>query len=1309
VKIFGIKGGRPAARHLTFTSMLASATALTLIALQPAMAAERPYGSFKLMTMNVHVNGYTDSTYMNDLVKLYRAANPDVIALQELFPIPFTQNYDYMGSLADMLKAQQLGDYRYNSLFGRTPILSALDPLFNLVKAGDRGVMTRLPGSSGTFNPLIWNNPVPYTVLDAGNGLPRTYIGSAHTSAADDPVNGSNLQDLGMTRTGQAKGYNALALSMKDPFILTGDFNAGDVSERGLHDAHGGQPAQYYPRGAYIDPDGTYSAKGEIVLSNIPVTLNILKHQYQLLQSDKEREQFKPHTAGDGSYTYPLNETWDWDYITKEPFSSKQWDRAKVDHMMAARPYAKWFSINDGSDTVVGAIRDKDLTQFTTVEDGKTVTHDISDHTPVAHTLQWTGPIIDHSTYALGTKDWIKVVWSAEAQKNPVKTEDGGKTFYLTRNNNRNDVYLGQVADENGNPNLNYLSNLNDLQNDPLTQPMTSAQVQQLSAADLANRARLLKELNAKLQFAKAPLNCSSNYANDARFNASDLANIKSYCMDDHSVFDEVRIQDGLTVRVDEDAALGRTYTQSGKGIFDAAYPYVTLNDGTLKISGTQMNMLDREVHLDGPGGVIDVDAAGNNLVAPRVFSGGGSLVKDGDGTLTFASYDRNTYTGRTIVRDGTLALAGYGDISSSQGLELYNRGSAFNIAATSYAPDNYGSLTIKGLTGEKGTKVELGNKSLIVNSGYDTLYEGIISGGVLSMFTKEGQARLKLTGDSSTSFDGKTYVNDGTLRVNGKLGGTIVVDNYWHTTVWPFGYWGTGKLDGTGQVGGISIASGDFSPGNSVGVLHTTGDTAFGTRSNFQLEAGAAGLDRLFVGGVASLDGSLTLMPEIDGDPARATTVVDLLNQRRTIISADNGINGRFASVKSQYLFIDNSVDYSANEVGTTLYRNATPFAAFGHTFNERSVAGGLESLSYGNKLHDQIAVATDAADLTRFYGAASGEIHASIAGALASDSRFVSDAATSRIRAANGRVAAISMPVLAYGEDGSKNAQLEAADTATNAFWTQIYGATSSIDGDGNAVSRDRDIGGFVTGLDGSINNGLFGNDWRFGLLAGYARTSLDGSGSDASVDSIQVGVYGGTKWNGLGLSYGANLGHHMIDTSRYSSLAGQNYHNEASYDATSVQLFGEAGYEIKTSFAKFEPFAAASYTHLKSDTFTETGGITALDGLSGSTDVTTTTLGLRASRDFAFSDRVTITARGMLGWNHAFGDVTPEARLAFDGGQAFTTRGLPLAQDALAVEAGFDVAVGKNTSVGISYNGLLSDRATDHALKADLMVRF
>lgn len=73
-------------------------------------------------------------------------------------------------------------------------------------------------------------------------------------------------------------------------------------------------------------------------------------------------------------------------------------------------------------------------------------------------------------------------------------------------------------------------------------------------------------------------------------------------------------------------------------------------------------------------------------------------------------------------------------------------------------------------------------------------------------------------------------------------------------------------------------------------------------------------------------------------------------------------------------------------------------------------------------------------------------------------------------------------------------------------------------------------------------------------------------------------------------------------------------------------------------------------------------------------------------------------------MVGWRHAFGDTTPTTTSAFAGGDAFTIAGTPIAEDALVLEAGFDVGLAQKATLGLSYSGQIASKASDHGFRAD-----
>jgi outer membrane autotransporter protein len=66
-------------------------------------------------------------------------------------------------------------------------------------------------------------------------------------------------------------------------------------------------------------------------------------------------------------------------------------------------------------------------------------------------------------------------------------------------------------------------------------------------------------------------------------------------------------------------------------------------------------------------------------------------------------------------------------------------------------------------------------------------------------------------------------------------------------------------------------------------------------------------------------------------------------------------------------------------------------------------------------------------------------------------------------------------------------------------------------------------------------------------------------------------------------------------------------------------------------------------------------------------------------------------------------------PKALLAFGAGPSFLSAGIPIARDALVAEAGIDVQVARNTSLGVAYTGQVGESAQDHAVKGNFTYRF
>ncbi|BCP52988.1 hypothetical protein K32_16050 [Kaistia sp. 32K] len=329
------------------------------------------------------------------------------------------------------------------------------------------------------------------------------------------------------------------------------------------------------------------------------------------------------------------------------------------------------------------------------------------------------------------------------------------------------------------------------------------------------------------------------------------------------------------------------------------------------------------------------------------------------------------------------------------------------------------------------------------------------------------------------------------------------------------------------------------------------------------------------------------------------------------------------------------------------------------------------------------------------------SGEIHADIKGGLIEDSRFVRDAANRRLRAAFGSVAAPTGLTATIDANG-----LHAAPAATDGvvIWGEGITMMADAKGSGYAADFDRNATGFVAGVDVPVDT------WRLGLLGGYSRSTykVDDRASSGHSDNYDIGVYAGTQWGALGFRSGAMYGWHQIDTRRNVVFPAFAETLSADYNAATAQVFGELAYRLDMGKSAVEPFVNLAYVHLNSDGFGETGGTNAALSTDDSTTSNTfSTLGARASTQFDLGGTKT-SLHGMLGWQHAYEDVTPVSSFALGTGASFDISGVPIAKDALALEAGFGVSLSPSATLGASYSGQFADEVTAHAFKINFDVK-
>lgn len=214
------------------------------------------------------------------------------------------------------------------------------------------------------------------------------------------------------------------------------------------------------------------------------------------------------------------------------------------------------------------------------------------------------------------------------------------------------------------------------------------------------------------------------------------------------------------------------TLSESGGDNFSGG---ISLNNGTLvlddansSISGgltifgtTTLQIGNNDSNGTLPSGTLDNEGTliydhTNNVTVSVNIPGGGALVQDGSGTLTFSASE--TYSGPTMVNAGTLALTGSGGVASSSSVNISNATldvsgvtsiatlSALNLtnanlnAKVGYIQTN---LNITGALGMGGTTNVINVKSLPAIAYYPATLVLLNTGNGISGFNTLGLGSL--------------------------------------------------------------------------------------------------------------------------------------------------------------------------------------------------------------------------------------------------------------------------------------------------------------------------------------------------------------------------------------------------------------------------------------------------------------------------------------------------------------------------------------------------------------------------------------
>ncbi len=742
--------------------------------------------------------------------------------------------------------------------------------------------------------------------------------------------------------------------------------------------------------------------------------------------------------------------------------------------------------------------------------------------------------------------------------------------------------------------------------------------------------------------------------------------------------FQNLRINSGTWELQDAPLASGGSVSLNGglailaHGGMLGAGP-IHANGGAIAVSGSSGTPGIANDFVLGSGGLTATGA--NGLTLSGTLSGAGGLTLTGSGTVILTG--AGNHAGGTTVLSGTLQVGDGG---------------------------NHGSLS--------GNIVN--NANLRFDRADDSVYGGVISGAGAT--AKAGAGTLSLTGDSS-AYTGVTQVTAGALQVDGGLGGHVQAAN-------------GATLSGAGTLGQVTIASGAaLAPGNAAaptGRMNVQGDLAFQAGAVYRVATTSDGAaSNVRVAGGATLTGATVQVAPSAGNYAENTSY--------DILLAGGSFHGtRFAGVASDLAYLAPSLSYSANDqdVSLTLTRKLVPpgtdagspeppepggpatqpgpdnatrpirFADLVSGGNAVAIANAVDSMPAANEVYRHALSLPNGAPQS-FFTALSGASHANAAGALQGLSGQARSLPFSHLGANLGAGMRAGSPTATVGASDAAPASSVLPASNAQPAWAELVGNWQRLGATGDTSEARMHTGGVFAGADGAIGAG-----WRLGGALGYTDSKVRTGGVDDKTDisSYSAIVYGGKAFDAgagkLNLLLGAAYTWHDIDSKRRIAVGGLDQTLRADYGASTTQLFTELGYALPAGPSlTLEPYAGLAWADLRSRAFQESGGSAALSGASQTNQTTTSTLGLRGRQALTLGEFQGGFSAG-AGWRHAFGDVNPTSRLAFDAGNAFTVAGAPIARNAAVLEAGLDAQVGRRATVSLSYAGQFGSGNQDHS---------
>ena len=736
--------------------------------------------------------------------------------------------------------------------------------------------------------------------------------------------------------------------------------------------------------------------------------------------------------------------------------------------------------------------------------------------------------------------------------------------------------------------------------------------------------------------------------------------------------------------------AVGGDIHSAGLGIYNTGTIDTLINSGTIA-GGTNAGVSN--------GGTVSTIASLTNNAGAVIRSSATGLYNS---STIGALSNSGTISGVTVAgvaNDGSIGtLTNHGLIRSDSGWGIYNTGTisalvnSGTITGSVYAINNVdpasslGTVTNSGVIA--GNILQAANRDLVINGGSGSTFGTLTGfGGTIGTLTNTASNVVFGTGNQvlndNVDVGSHTVMNTaGVLQVNNAVS---ITGNYNQAAAATLqigvnnGAVAGGSLASDSGYGRLVVSGSAIVNAGSAIALQKLNTYAFAAGQRFVVIDAASSGTNYNAGSLnysaSGFSGTVTGTTVAAG--GRSDLVVTLVagatNSAPGTAPGSGSTGGPSPSTQAQAT-MPNAVS-SLN--GLANYSGLSPELL--NLFNA-SKALSLGSVAEANRAGAQLGPASQAAGMR----------------AVAAPTSDVLNAISDRVNAQRG--AQTGVPT----GDGMP----------TYGAWGQALGGHISQGARDQVDGYHANYGGLLFGADTAI-----GERWQAGGAFSYTNASIRNTG-DTDGDSMRVNAYGligyasyaGSPWY-VNLSAGAVQ--QDYDTSRALNFSG--FSGQAKGEFTGKQYIAraEAGYPLAMGAYTLTPLANLTYSRLRQNGYTETGGNGAALSV-GDTHLTSVTSDLGAKIERAFSTAYgTVVPYLQLTWRHEYGNAQQRINASFaadpTGETGFTTTGASPAADMGVLSAGVTLLRANNLSLTARYTLQAAPHFVSHTGGVRLQMAF